>query len=433
MPNFSFRLLACLPFLVTACGGGGDSNDTPTQPTVPAAAITISTGSTGDFVSLTETRTATAVVRDANQAVIGNAPVSWATSNAAVATVTGTGSTATVTSVGNGSAIITATSGSVNATLPVVVAQKFSSLALTSPLTTLGIGATGQLSTVARDARSAPIAGVSGATFATSDRTRVVTDVSGAFIAIAPGSATLTATLTRDGVTASANVTLTVTTPSALPSTASVAATSGNAFTPGTVNIGVGGTVSWTFATDHNVLFSNAGAPSDIPTTNSGSISRAFNTIGTFNYTCSLHAGMNGVVIVGIPGLYAFMTGAKERPTPNASTANGSAVFTRSGTSIGYTVAYQGAASVPTGLHIHAPATTETTAGIVVDLAATPLSGVTGVKSGNISASDIRSIGGQPPISLDSLFTLLQNGSAYVNLHSTAFPAGEIRGQIGPP
>jgi hypothetical protein len=33
-------------------------------------------------------------------------------------------------------------------------------------------------------------------------------------------------------------------------------------------------------------------------------------------------------------------------------------------------------------------------------------------------------------ISFDSVLVLLRNGNAYVNVHTTAVPGGEIRGQI---
>lgn len=33
-------------------------------------------------------------------------------------------------------------------------------------------------------------------------------------------------------------------------------------------------------------------------------------------------------------------------------------------------------------------------------------------------------------VSMDSLRTLLWTGNAYVNVHTTAHPAGEIRGQV---
>jgi hypothetical protein len=55
------------------------------------------------------------------------------------------------------------------------------------------------------------------------------------------------------------------------------------------------------------------------------------------------------------------------------------------------------------------------------------------VLTGTFNAASIRPIAGAPPITLDSLFVLLTNGNAYVNVHSQQFLAGEIRGQTGTP
>ncbi|MEQ1691761.1 MAG: CHRD domain-containing protein [Gemmatimonas sp.] len=419
-------IVCCL--LAAACGGGGDGT---TQPTVPVASITVTAAASGPFVSFTETRTVTAVARDASQNPIAGAAIVWSTSDASVATVSGAGSSATITSVGNGSATITATSGTVQATLVVDVAQKFATLLITPVAPTLAIGATASLAPSARDARNGVIAGASGTTFTTGDRTKALVDAAGTVTAIAPGAVTITASLTRDGVTSTANAAVTVATPSSAASSAAVSATASNTFTPTSVTVAVGGNVTWTFSGEHNVLFSGTGAPQDIPVTTSGSISRAFGTLGTFGYTCTLHAGMNGSVIVATPSILALMNGANERPTPNNSTATGAAVFTRSGATVSFTVTYQGIASAPTGLHIHAPATVSQAAGIIVDLMPTPLPNSSGVLTGTFTAANIRAIGAQPPITLDALMLLLEGGNAYVNVHSSAFPAGEIRGQTG--
>ncbi len=48
----------------------------------------------------------------------------------------------------------------------------------------------------------------------------------------------------------------------------------------------------------HNVVFDTAGAPSDIGTTSSGTVTRSFGTSGTFLLHCTIHAGMNAKVIV---------------------------------------------------------------------------------------------------------------------------------------
>jgi plastocyanin len=93
------------------------------------------------------------------------------------------------------------------------------------------------------------------------------------------------------GVTASSNVDVTV---------------SSNQFTPKTVTINQGDTVTWTNSTggDHNVHFDDNSfeMPSD-PDTSAWKVSRTFNTPGKFGYYCEQHggpqgAGMSGVVIV---------------------------------------------------------------------------------------------------------------------------------------
>jgi plastocyanin len=348
--------------------------------------------------------------------------------------VSGSGTSATITSTGNGSATITATSGAASATLAVDVAQKFVTLTVVGPTAAMAIGANAQVQAVARDARNAPIAGASGAAFVTNDRTKVIVDNTGTITAIAPGATTVGASLTRDGVTASGTASVSVSAPVAGTSSATVQATTSNTFTPPSVNLNVGGTVAYAFGTvDHNVIFSGAGAPSDVPVSVNTTISRTFANIGTFNYTCTLHAGMNGTVIVSAASIFAQMNGANERPTANNSTANGAAVFTRSGGTVNYTVAFQGIASAPTGLHIHAPGNATQVAGILVDLMPTPYPNSSGVVTGSFTAANIRPIGSASPISLDSLFVLLTTSNAYVNVHSQTFLSGEIRGQTTQP
>jgi plastocyanin len=86
------------------------------------------------------------------------------------------------------------------------------------------------------------------------------------------------------------------------PMTATVNATTANTFTPSSVVIGVGGTVTFAFGdVAHNVFFDNtpAGAPDAIPGTNANmTAARTFTTAGTFEYDCHLHPGMKGTVVV---------------------------------------------------------------------------------------------------------------------------------------
>ncbi len=73
-----------------------------------------------------------------------------------------------------------------------------------------------------------------------------------------------------------------------------------NVFTPASVTVARGGTVTWTMgARPHNATFrGTAGAPADVPTTTNASVSRTFATAGSFPYDCTLHDGMTGTVIV---------------------------------------------------------------------------------------------------------------------------------------
>lgn len=74
-----------------------------------------------------------------------------------------------------------------------------------------------------------------------------------------------------------------------------------NTFTPPSVTIARGGTVTWTFgARPHNLTFAAAtGAPADSAgRITNAQVVRTFNTAGTFNYECTIHSGMTGTVVV---------------------------------------------------------------------------------------------------------------------------------------
>jgi plastocyanin len=62
-----------------------------------------------------------------------------------------------------------------------------------------------------------------------------------------------------------------------------------------------GGTATFAFGSvAHNVFFDGAaGAPADIPGVNSNtSVTRTFTTPGTYVYTCHIHPGMTGRIVV---------------------------------------------------------------------------------------------------------------------------------------
>lgn len=143
------------------------------------------------------------------------------------------------------------------------------------------------------DQNALPMIGLGSASFESSNPTAASVDASGLVTAIAPGTADVTASLTADGVTKTATAAIEV---RVAPATAEVTAP-GIQFIPAVADIRAGGTVTWTFeSVTHNVTFDDPGAPPSIPTFANGSESRTFPNTGTFNYRCTIHAGMFGIV-----------------------------------------------------------------------------------------------------------------------------------------
>ena len=130
------------------------------------------------------------------------------------------------------------------------------------------------------------------------------------------------------------------------------------------------------------------------------------------------------------------LTGDAERPTPNDSQAQGQAIFQLSedGSAIHYKLIVANIQNV-TQAHIHCCATAEGAAGVVVWLypSAPPAQLIPGRSQGILGegviteSSLVGILAGQP---LSALIDAINDGLAYVNVHTSQFPPGEIRGQI---
>jgi plastocyanin len=118
---------------------------------------------------------------------------------------------------------------------------------------------------------------------------------------LAPGSATVTATSeTKTATTAAITITNTTQT---FPTTATVTIAD-NSFTPNRVDIQTNGTVTWnwTGATAHNVTFGTGPSTvTSISQKSTGTDSRTFPSVGTYNYECTLHPGMTATVVTHAP------------------------------------------------------------------------------------------------------------------------------------
>lgn len=105
----------------------------------------------------------------------------------------------------------------------------------------------------------------------------------------------------------------TPTTPSA-PASPVTVAVENNTFTPGTLTVAAGSTVTWKWDTctsgydpyggsastcvDHSIVWDAGGAAAS-PTQSQGTYERTFATAGTYNYHCAIHGtAMAGKVVV---------------------------------------------------------------------------------------------------------------------------------------
>ena len=125
----------------------------------------------------------------------------------------------------------------------------------------------------------------------------------------------------------------------------------------------------------------------------------------------------------------ASLAGAEEVP-PVTTMASGEVTFVLSddGTRLAYTVTVSDISDV-FAAHIHlAPAGSNgsVVAGLFGGQTPGPLSGI--LAQGTITAADLK--GPLSGMSLDALDAEIRAGNTYVNVHTTANPPGEIRGQI---
>lgn len=184
-----FAMLASL-VLFGACKDGGTSpndNDGTTPSVVSSVVISVFEVT---LTSLGDTLTLTAEARDASGNSVSGKSFTWTSSNKEVATVSTNG---LVTAVAKGSATITATTDGVGGSAAVQVAQAIAEIVATPDATALAVGETITLSAEATDARGNGVEGVSF-TWQSSNESVATVDAMGVASAVAPGTATITAT-----------------------------------------------------------------------------------------------------------------------------------------------------------------------------------------------------------------------------------------------
>jgi hypothetical protein len=136
---------------------------------------------------------------------------------------------------------------------------------------------------------------------------------------------------------------------------------------------------------------------------------------------------------------YGILDGTQEVP-PNASPASGRGFITLSGDMMDVDIFYSDLLAPLTIAHIHCCAARGVNAIIAVDLDRIPLpTTLSGSfsRSFDLSIADtyraafITASGGTVELARARLLEAFDSETAYFNLHTSQFPGGEIRGQIG--
>lgn len=148
---------------------------------------------------------------------------------------------------------------------------------------------------------------------------------------------------------------------------------------------------------------------------------------------------LNHTSFAAIENFTISLDAAQENNPSDTSTATGSGTLTLDTTANTLTfnnIVWSGLSADSTASHIHGPAGAGTSTGVIYFLSSPQPFTTTGagIRSGTISGTmnltDPTQNGVAYPVATQ--IANLESGLWYINVHSTAFPAGEIRGQILP-
>ena len=137
--------------------------------------------------------------------------------------------------------------------------------------------------------------------------------------------------------------------------------------------------------------------------------------------------GMGSRCFADTMSFVASMNGASETP-PNNSPASGNALVTLSGNTLTVFETFSGLTAPATAAHIHCCAPPGVAAPVVV-----PFTGFPNATSGSFTETfDLSTFSFGGGLNEATFIAGLEGGLAYVNIHNSNFPGGEIRGQLIP-
>jgi hypothetical protein len=151
---------------------------------------------------------------------------------------------------------------------------------------------------------------------------------------------------------------------------------------------------------------------------------RAGTTYFNLHTTANPGGEIRGQILAAGDAYFADLSGAQEAPAVSTTASGtGLAVVSADASTVTYLVRYSGLSGSVNAAHIHTGAA-GVSGGVILPLVAgaSPMTGT--LTAANFAASG-------PVTSFAGAVAAIRAGTTYFNLHTTANPGGEIRGQIG--
>ncbi|MCI0746928.1 MAG: CHRD domain-containing protein, partial [Verrucomicrobia subdivision 3 bacterium] len=127
------------------------------------------------------------------------------------------------------------------------------------------------------------------------------------------------------------------------------------------------------------------------------------------------------------PTFAVFMNGAQEPPPTGGGTGTGSGIISLAGNTLTIKISFSGLSGNVNNCHIHGVGGRGTNAGVLYGLNAfTTQGGTSGTIDGSVTLTN------KTGLTIEEQLDQLRGGLWYVNIHTTTFGGGEIRGQIDP-
>ncbi len=152
---------------------------------------------------------------------------------------------------------------------------------------------------------------------------------------------------------------------------------------------------------------------------------RAGTTYFNLHTTANPGGEIRGQVGAAGDAYFADLSGAQEVPAVvTSATGQGTAVISADGSTITYLVTYSGLSGTVNAAHFHTGAA-GVAGGVILPLVAGP-----SPMSGTLTAANFGTGSGSVTTFVQAV-AAIRAGTTYFNLHTTANPGGEIRGQVG--